>query len=86
MFGIEGAETLASGGAGFSSDNVEDGNVANIQCRQCQLSVPMEYSKVKIEEFIPVALVKPVAEVLKWGNSLNDAVREQRELDEIDLN
>ena len=46
----------------------------------------MEYSKVKIEEFIPVALVEPVAEVLKWGNSLNDAVREQRELDEIDLN
>ena len=60
--------------------------MANIQCCQCQLSVPMEYSKVKIEEFIPVALVEPVAEVLKWGKSLNDAVREQRELDEIDLN
>ena len=44
------------------------------------------YSKVKIEEFIPVELVEPVAEVLKWVKSLNDAAREQRELDEIDLN
>ena len=32
------------------------------------------YAKVKVEEFIPVELVEPVAEVLKMVKALNDAV------------
>lgn len=43
------------------------------------------YAKVKVEEFIPVDLVEPVAEVLKWVKSLNDAAREQSELDAVEL-
>lgn len=43
------------------------------------------YGKVKIEEFIPVELVEPVAEVLKWVKALNEAEKEDRELESVDL-
>ena len=43
------------------------------------------YAQVKVDEFIPVELAEPVAEVLKWVKQLDDARREQEELDEIDL-
>jgi len=43
------------------------------------------YAKVQIEEFIPVELVEPVAEVLKWVKSLEDARKEEAELDTIEL-
>ena len=44
------------------------------------------YAKVKIEEFIPVELVEPVAEVLKWVKALNEAKKEDEELYSIELN
>ena len=43
------------------------------------------YAKVKVEEFIPVELVEPVAEVLKWVKALNEAKKEDAELDAIQL-
>ncbi len=43
------------------------------------------YAKGRVEEFIPESLIEPVAEVLKWVKSLEDARREERELDEIEL-
>lgn len=43
------------------------------------------YAKVKIEEFIPVDLVEPVAEVLKLVKALNEARKEDEELDSIEL-
>lgn len=43
------------------------------------------YAKVKVDEFIPVELAEPVAEVLKWVKSLNDARKEDDELDSIEL-
>ena len=43
------------------------------------------YAKVKIEEFVPVELVEPVAEVLKWVKALNDAKKEDAELDSVEL-
>ena len=43
------------------------------------------YAKVKVEEFIPVDLVEPVAEVLKWVKALNDARKEESELDSVEL-
>ena len=43
------------------------------------------YADVKVDEFIPVELVEPVAEVLKAVKNLEDARREQDELDSIDL-
>lgn len=43
------------------------------------------YAKVKVEEFIPVDLVEPVAEVLKWVKKLEDARREESELDSVEL-
>lgn len=39
----------------------------------------------KVEDFIPIELVEPVAEVLKWVKQLNDAQKEERELDSIQL-
>ena len=47
--------------------------------------VGQEGAKVKVEEFIPVELVEPVAEVLKWVKSLNDAKKEEAELDSVEL-
>ena len=43
------------------------------------------YAKVKIEEFIPVDLVEPVAEVLKLVKALNDARKEEADLDSVEL-
>ena len=43
------------------------------------------YANVKVEEYIPVELATPVAEVLKWVKSLNDARKEDEELDSIEL-
>ncbi len=43
------------------------------------------YAQVKVEEFVPVELAEPVAEVLKWVKSLNDAKKEDEELDSIEL-
>ena len=39
----------------------------------------------KIQETIPEDLIEPVAEILKWVKQLNDAKREEEELDEIQL-
>ena len=43
------------------------------------------FAKVKVDEFIPVELAEPVAEVLRWVKSLNDARREEDELDSVEL-
>ena len=43
------------------------------------------YAKVKVEEYIPVELVEPVAEVLKWVKALNEAKKEEAELDSVEL-
>lgn len=43
------------------------------------------YAQVKVEEFIPVELVEPVAEVLKLVKAMNDAKREDADLDSVDL-
>lgn len=43
------------------------------------------YAQVKIEAFIPVELVEPVAEVLKLVKAMDDAKREDADLDAIDL-
>ena len=43
------------------------------------------YAKMKVEQFIPADLAEPVAEVLKWVKELNDAQKEQEELDSIEL-
>ena len=41
------------------------------------------YALGKVEDYIPPELIEPVAEVLKWVKRLEDARREERELDEI---
>ena len=43
------------------------------------------YAKVKVDEFIPVELANPVAEVLKWVKALDDARKEEEELDSVEL-
>jgi len=43
------------------------------------------YAKVRVDDFIPVELAEPVAEVLKWVKSLNDAKKEDDELDSVEL-
>ena len=43
------------------------------------------YAEAKVEEFIPLALVEPVAQVLKWVKSLNDAKKEEAALDSIQI-
>ena len=43
------------------------------------------FAKVKAEEFVPVDLAEPVAEVLKWVKALNDARKEEEELDSVSL-
>ena len=43
------------------------------------------YAKVKVEEFIPVELAVPVAEVLKWVKALDEARKEDEELDSVEL-
>jgi type III secretion protein U len=43
------------------------------------------YALGKVEDYIPPELVEPVAEVLKWVKRLEQARREERELDEVAL-
>ncbi len=43
------------------------------------------YAQGHIDEFIPDALIEPVAEVLKWAKKLESARREEAELDSITI-
>ena len=43
------------------------------------------YADGKIEDFIPESLIEPVAEVLKWAKQLQDARKEEDELDSVTL-
>ncbi len=43
------------------------------------------YALGKVEDYIPPELIEPVAEVLKWVKRLEQARREEQELDEITL-
>ena len=43
------------------------------------------YAKGKIEDFIPEDFLEPVAEVLKWAKQLQDARKEEEELDSVSL-
>ena len=43
------------------------------------------YATGRLEEFIPDALLEPVAEVLKWARRLENARKEEAELDSVDL-
>ncbi|MBP5285098.1 MAG: EscU/YscU/HrcU family type III secretion system export apparatus switch protein, partial [Kiritimatiellae bacterium] len=43
------------------------------------------YAEGRIEDFIPDSLIEPVAEVLKWAKRIQDARREEDELDAVDL-
>ena len=43
------------------------------------------YANGKIEEFIPDTLIEPVAEVLKWAKQIQDARKEEEELDAVSL-
>ena len=43
------------------------------------------YAQGRIEDFVPEALLEPVAEVLKWAKKLEDARREEAELDSVEL-
>ena len=43
------------------------------------------YAEGKVEDFIPESLIEPVAEVLKWAKQLQDARKEEEELDSVTL-
>ena len=43
------------------------------------------YAEGRLEEFIPDSLIEPVAEILKWAKQLQDARKEEEELDSITL-
>ena len=43
------------------------------------------YAKGRVEDFIPDSLIEPVAEVLKWAKQIEDARREEEELDSVTL-
>ena len=43
------------------------------------------YAEGKIEDFIPDSLIEPVAEVLKWAKQIQDARKEEEELDSVTL-
>jgi len=43
------------------------------------------YAEGKIDDIIPDSLIEPVAEVLKWAKQLEDARKEEAELDSITL-
>ena len=43
------------------------------------------YAKGKVDDFIPDSLIEPVAEVLKWAKKLEDARREEAELDSVNI-
>lgn len=41
------------------------------------------YAKSRIEDFVPEEFLEPVAEVLKWARKIEDARREEAELDSV---
>ena len=43
------------------------------------------YAEGKIDDFIPDSLIEPVAEVLKWAKRIQDARKEEAELDAVSL-
>ncbi len=43
------------------------------------------YAECKVDDFIPVGLVEPVAEVLKWAKQIRDARKEEDELDSVSI-
>ena len=43
------------------------------------------YAKGRVEDFIPEDFLEPVAEILKWAKRLEDARKEEAELDSISL-
>lgn len=43
------------------------------------------YATGSIEDFVPEDLLEPVAEVLKWAKQLEDARKEESDLDSISL-
>ena len=43
------------------------------------------YANGRIDDFIPESLIEPVAEVLKWAKKLEDARREEAELDSVQI-
>ena len=43
------------------------------------------YAKGKLEDFIPDTLIEPVAEILKWAKQVQDARKEEEELDSVTL-
>jgi len=43
------------------------------------------YAKGKIDDFIPDSLIEPVAEVLKWAKQVQDARKEEEELDSVTI-
>jgi type III secretion protein U len=43
------------------------------------------YAKGRVDDFVPDSLIEPVAEVLKWAKQVEDARREQEELDAVEL-
>jgi len=43
------------------------------------------YAKGRVEEFVPEDFLEPVAEVLKWAKRLEDARKEEAELDSVSL-
>ena len=43
------------------------------------------YAKGKLEDFIPESLIEPVAEILKWAKQIEDARKEEAELDGVQL-
>ncbi len=43
------------------------------------------YAGGKVDEFIPESLIEPVAKVLKWARQIEDARREEEELDSVTL-
>ena len=45
----------------------------------------LEANQEEIEDFIPDSLIEPVAEVLKWAKQIQDAKKEEEELDSVTL-
>ena len=43
------------------------------------------YAEGRMEDFIPDSLIEPVAELLKWAKQIEDARREEAELDSVTL-
>ncbi len=43
------------------------------------------YAGGKVEEFVPEALLEPVAEVLKWAKAIKEAKKEEDELDSVTI-